>query len=63
MLSIVQLEGESLIAEVRRPAFAHDWVEHAKTSPAQVIERLAGASIAVAMPNSSAKTYTCQSCA
>ena len=47
MLSIVQLEGESLIAEVRRPAFAHDWVEHAKTSPAQVIERLAGASIAI----------------
>ncbi|UCV20158.1 D-2-hydroxyacid dehydrogenase [Ferribacterium limneticum] len=47
MLRIVQLEGESLIAEVRRPAFAHDWVEHAKTAPAQVIERLAGATIAI----------------
>lgn len=47
MLRIVQLEGESLIAEVRRPAFAHDWVEHAKTAPGQVIERLAGATIAI----------------
>lgn len=47
MLRIVQLEGESLIAEVRRPAFAHDWVEHAKTAPDQVIERLAGATIAI----------------
>ncbi|NTV72357.1 MAG: D-2-hydroxyacid dehydrogenase [Azonexaceae bacterium] len=47
MLRIVQLEGESLIAEVRRPAFAHDWVEHAKTAPGQVVERLAGATIAI----------------
>ena len=47
MLRIVQLEGESLIGEVRRPAFAHDWVEHAKTAPAQVIERLNGAAIAI----------------
>lgn len=47
MLRVVQLEGESLIAEVRRPAFAHDWVEHAKTAPGQVVERLAGASIAI----------------
>ncbi|MBT9523508.1 MAG: D-2-hydroxyacid dehydrogenase [Dechloromonas sp.] len=47
MLRIVQLESESLIADIRRPAFAHDWVEHAKTAPAQVIERLAGATIAI----------------
>ena len=47
MLRIVQLEGESLIAEVRRPAFAHDWVEYPKTSPGQVVERLAGAAIAI----------------
>lgn len=47
MLRIVQLEGESLIAEVRPPAFAHNWVEHAKTAPAQVVERLAGATIAI----------------
>jgi glycerate dehydrogenase len=47
MLRIVQLESESLIADVRRPAFAHDWVEHAKTAPGQVVERLAGAAIAI----------------
>ena len=47
MLRIVQLEGESLIADVRRPAFVHEWVEHAKTSPSQVIERLARATIAI----------------
>jgi glycerate dehydrogenase len=47
MLRIVQLESESLIADVRRPAFAHDWVEHARTVPGQVIERLAGATIAI----------------
>lgn len=47
MLRIVQLESESLIANVRRPAFAHDWVDHAKTAPGQVVERLAGATIAI----------------
>ena len=47
MLRIVQLKGESLIADVRRPAFVHEWVEHAKTSPSQVIERLARATIAI----------------
>ncbi|MBS1140486.1 MAG: D-isomer specific 2-hydroxyacid dehydrogenase, catalytic region:D-isomer specific 2-hydroxyacid [Proteobacteria bacterium] len=47
MRRIVQLEGESLIAEIRRPAFAHDWVEYPKTSPDQVVERLAGAAIAI----------------
>lgn len=47
MLRIVQLESESLIADVRRPAFAHDWVEYPKTAPAQVVERLAAAVIAI----------------
>jgi len=47
MLRLVQLEGESLIADVRRPAFDHAWVEHARTAPLQVIERLAGATIAI----------------
>ncbi len=47
MLRIVQLEGESLIAEIRRPAFAHEWVEYPKTAPADVVERLAGAAIAI----------------
>jgi glycerate dehydrogenase len=42
MQRIVHLERESVIADVRRPAFAHDWVEYPKTTPAQVVERLAG---------------------
>ena len=47
MQRIVYLERESVIAEVRRPAFAHQWTEYAKTAPGQVVERLAGATIAI----------------
>ncbi len=47
MQRIVYLERESIIADVRRPAFAHDWVEYAKTTPGLVGERLAGATIAI----------------
>jgi glycerate dehydrogenase len=47
MQRIVQLEGESLIADVRRPAFAHEWVGYAKTAPGQVIKHLAGATVAI----------------
>lgn len=46
-MRIVQLEAGSLIAAVRQPAFAHEWVEHAETTPALVVERLAGAAIAI----------------
>ena len=46
-MRIVQLESESLVAAVRRPAFAHEWVEYGKTLPAQVVERLAGATVAL----------------
>jgi glycerate dehydrogenase len=47
MQRIVYLERESVIAEVRRPAFPHQWTEYAKTAPGQVVERLAGATIAI----------------
>ncbi len=47
MRRIVQLESESLIAAMRRPAFAHEWVDYPATTPAQVVERLAGADIAI----------------
>lgn len=47
MQRIVYLERESVIAEVRRPAFAHEWIEYPSTRPEQVVERLAGASIAI----------------
>jgi glycerate dehydrogenase len=44
---IVYLERESIIADVRRPAFAHAWVEYPKTRPDEVVERLQGATIAI----------------
>lgn len=47
MHRIVYLERESITAEVRRPAFAHAWVEYAKTAQAQVEARLSGATIAI----------------
>ena len=46
-MRVVQLESESLIADIRRPAFAHEWIEYPGTAPAQVVERLAGAAIAI----------------
>ncbi len=44
---IVYLERDSVIANVRRPDFSHDWVEYKSTRPDQVIERLQGCSIAI----------------
>lgn len=47
MQRIVFLESESLVAELRRPGFAHDWIAYPNTAPGQVTERLAGATIAI----------------
>jgi len=47
MLRVVQLESESLIADVRRPAFGHEWVEYPQTAPEQVVARLAEATVAI----------------
>jgi glycerate dehydrogenase len=47
MKRIVYLERESIIADVRRPAFAHEWVEHACSLQAEVEPRLAEATIAI----------------
>lgn len=47
MLRIVQLESESLIATVRRPAGKHEWIEYPATTADQVVERLRGAKIAI----------------
>ncbi|HRD91321.1 MAG TPA: D-2-hydroxyacid dehydrogenase [Accumulibacter sp.] len=47
MHRIVYLERESIVADVRRPAFAHHWLEHPCTRQAQVGERLADATIAI----------------
>jgi glycerate dehydrogenase len=47
MHKLVYLERESIIAEVRRPAFEHAWTEYPATPAGQVVERLAGATIAI----------------
>ncbi|HZG52509.1 MAG TPA: D-2-hydroxyacid dehydrogenase [Pyrinomonadaceae bacterium] len=47
MERIVFLDRNTLRADVRPPAFAHEWREYAETRPSEVVERLAGASIAV----------------
>jgi len=47
MHKIVFLDRDSLLASVRRPAFGHDWQDHAATAPDQVAERLRGATIAI----------------
>lgn len=45
--SVVFLDRESVKARVRKPAFDNDYVEHAKTSPEQVVERLREATVAI----------------
>ena len=47
MPRIVFLDRDSLQADVRRPSFEHEWQDHAGTAPEQVVERLAGATVAV----------------
>lgn len=49
MNRIVFLDRATLAPQVRlrRPAFAHEWVEHEGSTPADVVPRLAGAGIAI----------------
>ncbi len=47
MEHIVFLDRQSLKANVRRPAFPHEWEEHAQTPEAEVAQRLSGATIAI----------------
>ena len=47
MHKLVFLDRQSLLANIRPPAFAHDWQEHVQTRSDQVVERLRGASIAI----------------
>ena len=47
MERIVYLESNAVFADLRRPAFPHEWTEYARTAPAEVGERLAGATIAI----------------
>jgi len=45
--TIVFLDRASLIAEVRAPAFAHDWIDHQQTQPEEIVARLQGARIVI----------------
>ena len=47
MHRIVTLEAGALIADVRRPAFAHEWLEYEATRQEDVAARLADATIAI----------------
>jgi len=47
MHDIVFLDRDSLVANIRPPAFAHRWRDHGATHPDEVVERLRGAAIAV----------------
>ncbi|HLL70719.1 MAG TPA: D-2-hydroxyacid dehydrogenase [Pyrinomonadaceae bacterium] len=47
MQRIVFLDRNTLRAEIRPPAFAHEWREHGETHAGEVVGRLEGASIAV----------------
>jgi glycerate dehydrogenase len=44
---IVFLDRETLDADLRKPNFPHDYTEYAQSSPADVVERLKGATIAI----------------
>ncbi|MGB9989464.1 D-2-hydroxyacid dehydrogenase [Pseudoduganella rhizocola] len=44
---IVFLDRDSLIANVRRPVFGHEWTEYAASTEAEAVERLRGATIAI----------------
>lgn len=47
MHRIVHLEAESIVADLRRPAFAHLWTEYPRTQPDEVESRLQGCTIAI----------------
>lgn len=47
MQKIVFLDRDSLLADLRRPAFEHEWAEYPGTAAHEVAARLAGASIAI----------------
>lgn len=47
MEKIVFLDAATVIAKVRRPAFAHEWTDYPSTASEQVVSRLQDATIAI----------------
>jgi glycerate dehydrogenase len=45
--TIVFLDRASLVADMRAPPFAHEWIDHAATRPEEVAARLAAANIVI----------------
>ncbi len=45
--TIVFLDRKSLIANMRAPSFAHEWIDHEQTKPDQVLGNLKDATIAI----------------
>lgn len=44
---IVFLDRKSLVADMRKPSFAHDWIDYDQTDPDEVAARLKGANIVI----------------
>ncbi len=44
---IVFLDRQSLIADMRKPSFAHEWIDYDQTAPGEVVARLRDASIVI----------------
>ncbi|MDP1644960.1 MAG: D-2-hydroxyacid dehydrogenase [Thiobacillus sp.] len=44
---IVFLDRNSLIADMRAPSFAHDWIDYDQTAPAEVVSRILGTDIVI----------------
>jgi glycerate dehydrogenase len=47
MFRIVFLDRDALVADVRRPDFAHEWREYGESAPEEIVERLLDAEIAI----------------
>lgn len=47
MEKIVFLDAATVIAEIRKPSFAHEWISYPATSTEQVVSRLQNATIAI----------------
>ena len=47
MEKIVFLDSASIVADIRRPAFAHHWQEYPSTGAGQTLERLRDATVAI----------------
>ena len=44
---IVFLDRKSLIADMRAPLFAHEWIDHDQTRPEEVVDRIKNATIVI----------------